>query len=151
MILRCWCDRCTFVGHRQPSFSKAKGSAALHFSGNFNFLPLRIGGNFSHLFYFAWGCFEKTHGVVLRKRLNSSSAFLYQRCNVDGLWRRDLRDLSRRELVIVPTLTEGARASWSTAKVYMTAILRKLGLQNRTQAAIWARTHLGALLENAAA
>jgi DNA-binding NarL/FixJ family response regulator len=39
----------------------------------------------------------------------------------------------------------------STVKVHMKAILRKLRLQNRTQAAIWARTHLGALLENAAA
>jgi DNA-binding NarL/FixJ family response regulator len=32
----------------------------------------------------------------------------------------------------------------------MKAILRKLRLQNRTQAAIWARNHLGELLGNAA-
>jgi hypothetical protein len=31
----------------------------------------------------------------------------------------------------------------STVKVHMKAILRKLRLQNRTQAAIWARTYLG--------
>ncbi|MGB6768802.1 MAG: LuxR C-terminal-related transcriptional regulator, partial [Methyloceanibacter sp.] len=38
----------------------------------------------------------------------------------------------------------------STVKVHMKAILRKLRLQNRTQAAIWARTHLAELLGNAA-
>ena len=67
--------------------------------------------------------------------------------------------LSRRELVILRTLTEGASnkvialklvITESTVKVHMKAILRKLRLQNRTQAAIWARTHLGELLENAA-
>ena len=36
-------------------------------------------------------------------------------------------------------------------EVHTNAILRKLRLQNRTQAAIWARSHLGALLESAAA
>ena len=69
------------------------------------------------------------------------------------------RSLSRRELVILRTLTEGASnkiiarklvITESTVKVHMKAILRKLRLQNRTQAAIWARTHLGELLENAA-
>ena len=67
--------------------------------------------------------------------------------------------LSRRELVILRTLTEGASnkvialklvITESTVKVHMKAILRKLRLQNRTQAAIWARSHLGELLENAA-
>ena len=67
--------------------------------------------------------------------------------------------LSRRELVILRTLTEGASnklialklvITESTVKVHMKAILRKLRLQNRTQAAIWARTNLGQLLENAA-
>jgi DNA-binding NarL/FixJ family response regulator len=71
-----------------------------------------------------------------------------------------VRSLSRRELVILRTLTEGASnkiiarklvITESTVKVHMKAILRKLRLQNRTQAAIWARTHLGALLENVAA
>jgi two-component system nitrate/nitrite response regulator NarL len=71
-----------------------------------------------------------------------------------------VRSLSRRELVILRTLTEGASnkiiarklvITESTVKVHMKAILRKLRLQNRTQAAIWARTNLGALLENAAA
>ena len=45
---------------------------------------------------------------------------------------------------IVQVITE------SMMKAYMKAILRKLRLQNRTQAAIWARTHLGELLGNAA-
>jgi two-component system nitrate/nitrite response regulator NarL len=71
-----------------------------------------------------------------------------------------VRSLSRRELVILRTLTEGASnkliarklvITESTVKVHMKAILRKLRLQNRTQAAIWARTHLGSLLDNAAA
>jgi two-component system nitrate/nitrite response regulator NarL len=70
-----------------------------------------------------------------------------------------IRNLSRRELVILRTLTEGASnkiiarklvITESTVKVHMKAILRKLRLQNRTQAAIWARTNLGALLGNAA-
>jgi two-component system, NarL family, nitrate/nitrite response regulator NarL len=77
-----------------------------------------------------------------------------------GLAGDVVRDLSRRELVILRTLTEGASnkviarklvITESTVKVHMKAILRKLRLQNRTQAAIWARTHLGELLENAAA
>ena len=70
-----------------------------------------------------------------------------------------VRNLSRRELVILRTLTEGASnklialklvITESTVKVHMKAILRKLRLQNRTQAAIWARTNLGQLLDNAA-
>ena len=71
-----------------------------------------------------------------------------------------VRDLTRRELVILRTLTEGASnkvialklvITESTVKVHMKAILRKLRLQNRTQAAIWARTYLSELLENPAA
>ena len=70
-----------------------------------------------------------------------------------------VRSLSRRELVILRTLTEGASnkiiarklvITESTVKVHMKAILRKLRLQNRTQAAIWARTHLGEMLGHAA-
>ncbi len=62
--------------------------------------------------------------------------------------------LSRREMAILRTLTEGASnkiiarklvITELTVKVHMKAILRKLRLQNRTQAAIWARTHLGDL------
>ncbi len=72
-----------------------------------------------------------------------------------GLAGDVVRDLSRRELVVLRKLTEGASnkvialtlvMTESTVKVHMKAILRKLRLQNRTQAAIWARTHLGELL-----
>ena len=65
-----------------------------------------------------------------------------------------VRALSRRELVILRTLTQGASnkvialrlvITELTVKVHMKAILRKLRLQNRTQAAIWARTHLDEL------
>ena len=71
-----------------------------------------------------------------------------------------VRSLSRRELVILRTLTEGASnkiiarklvITELTVKVHMKAILRKLRLQNRTQAAIWARTHLGEMLVGHAA
>jgi two-component system, NarL family, nitrate/nitrite response regulator NarL len=61
------------------------------------------------------------------------------------------RGLSRREFLILQSLTEGASnkviarklvITESTVKVHMKAILRKLRLQNRTQAALWARSHL---------
>jgi two-component system, NarL family, nitrate/nitrite response regulator NarL len=70
-----------------------------------------------------------------------------------------VRNLSRRELIILRTLTEGASnkvialklvITESTVKVHMKAILRKLRLQNRTQAAIWARTHLDELASSQA-
>src|SRR5262245_33872677 len=60
--------------------------------------------------------------------------------------------LSSRELAILRTLMEGASnkviarrlvITEATVKVHMKAILRKLRLQNRTQAAIWARNYLG--------
>jgi two-component system, NarL family, nitrate/nitrite response regulator NarL len=60
--------------------------------------------------------------------------------------------LSNRELAILRTLMEGASnkviarrlvITEATVKVHMKAILRKLRLQNRTQAAIWARNYLG--------
>ena len=59
--------------------------------------------------------------------------------------------LSRRELLILRMLTEGASnkvialkmvITELTVKVHMKAILRKLRLQNRTQAAMWARNHV---------
>ena len=60
------------------------------------------------------------------------------------------RGLTRREMLILRMLMEGASnkgialkvvMTKSTVKVHMKAILRKLRLQNRTQAAIWARDH----------
>ena len=65
-----------------------------------------------------------------------------------------VRNLSRRELAILRNLTEGASNKMIalklvitelTVKVHMKSILRKLRLQNRTQAAMWARTHLAEL------
>jgi two-component system nitrate/nitrite response regulator NarL len=59
--------------------------------------------------------------------------------------------LSRRETLILRMLMQGASnkviarnlvITESTVKVHMKAILRKLRLQNRTQAAIWARNKL---------
>ena len=62
-----------------------------------------------------------------------------------------VQSLSRREMIILRMLIEGASnksialklvITESTVKVHMKAILRKLRLQNRTQAAIWARDHV---------
>src|SRR5262245_10987402 len=59
--------------------------------------------------------------------------------------------LSRREALILRMLIQGASnkaiarslvITESTVKVHMKAVLRKLRLQNRTQAAIWARNHV---------
>jgi two-component system nitrate/nitrite response regulator NarL len=70
----------------------------------------------------------------------------------EGLPRGTIaRGLSSRELAILRTLMEGASnkviarklvITEATVKVHMKAILRKLSLQNRTQAAIWARNYL---------
>jgi two-component system nitrate/nitrite response regulator NarL len=63
----------------------------------------------------------------------------------------DVPSLSRREMLILRMLMQGASnktialklvITESTAKVHMKAILRKLRLQNRTQAAMWARTNI---------
>jgi two-component system nitrate/nitrite response regulator NarL len=65
--------------------------------------------------------------------------------------------LSRREMLILRMLMQGASnkaiarnlvITESTVKVHMKAILRKLRLQNRTQAAIWARNHVDETNEN---
>ena len=63
----------------------------------------------------------------------------------------DIPPMSRREMLILRMLTQGASnktiarnlvITESTVKVHMKSILRKLRLQNRTQAAIWARNHI---------
>jgi two-component system nitrate/nitrite response regulator NarL len=63
----------------------------------------------------------------------------------------DVPSLSRREMIILRMLMQGASnktialqlvITESTVKVHMKAILRKLRLQNRTQAAIWARNNI---------
>jgi len=61
-----------------------------------------------------------------------------------------VRELTRREMLILRSVMEGASnkvialklvMTESTVKVHMKAILRKLRVQNRTQAALWARDH----------
>jgi two-component system, NarL family, nitrate/nitrite response regulator NarL len=63
----------------------------------------------------------------------------------------DVPSLSRRETLILRMLIQGASnkviarnlvITESTVKVHMKAILRKLRLQNRTRAAIWARNNV---------
>ena len=63
----------------------------------------------------------------------------------------DVPSLSRREMHILRMLMQGASnktialklvITESTVKVHMKSILRKLRLQNRTQAAIWARDNV---------
>ena len=62
--------------------------------------------------------------------------------------------LTRREMLILRSLMDGASnkaialklvMTESTVKVHMKTILRKLRLENRTQAAIWARDHANEL------
>ena len=64
-----------------------------------------------------------------------------------------LRGLSNREVQILQCLTKGSSNKQiarelgladATIKVHVKAILRKVRLENRTQAAIWARQHLQA-------
>ena len=68
------------------------------------------------------------------------------------------RDLTRREMLILRSLMQGASnkdialrlvMTESTVKGLMKAILRKLQLQNRTQAAMWARDHSSELSSSA--
>jgi two-component system, NarL family, nitrate/nitrite response regulator NarL len=64
-----------------------------------------------------------------------------------------IKALSKREASILRLLTQGASnkiiarqlvITEATVKVHIKAILRKLRLHNRTQAAMWASNHLGA-------
>jgi two-component system nitrate/nitrite response regulator NarL len=64
------------------------------------------------------------------------------------------RNLSGREEAILRLLTEGAPnkiiarklgVAEATVKVHIKALLRKLRAQNRTQAAMWATTHLNSV------
>jgi two-component system, NarL family, nitrate/nitrite response regulator NarL len=106
----------------------------------------------SHLRAFAQMSFEPPHSA-------RPPALALPASDTAGSVSRDpvgevVRGLSRREVVILRTLVEGASnkiiarklvITESTVKVHMKAILRKLRLQNRTQAALWARTHLDEL------
>ncbi len=79
-------------------------------------------------------------------RLASAGAKLEESDDTSGV-----PSLSRREVLILRMLMLGASnktialklvITESTVKVHMKAILRKLRLQNRTQAAVWARNHI---------
>jgi two-component system nitrate/nitrite response regulator NarL len=68
-----------------------------------------------------------------------------------------LRKLSSRESQILHCLTDGAPnkviarkldVAEATVKVHVKAILRKIGAANRTQAAMWATTHLPTNVES---
>lgn len=63
-----------------------------------------------------------------------------------------VKQLSRRETAVLRLLTQGASNKFiarqlviteATVKVHIKTILRKLRLHNRTQAAMWASSHLG--------
>jgi two-component system nitrate/nitrite response regulator NarL len=71
--------------------------------------------------------------------------------NDEGAAVQGVPSLSRRETLILRMLMQGSSnkviarnlvITESTVKVHMKAILRKLRLQNRTQAAIWARNNV---------
>jgi two-component system nitrate/nitrite response regulator NarL len=76
-----------------------------------------------------------------------------------GLDRSDprLRKLSNRESQILNCLTEGAPnkviarkldVAEATVKVHVKSLLRKIGAANRTQAAMWATSHLPSNVES---
>jgi two-component system nitrate/nitrite response regulator NarL len=87
-------------------------------------------------------------------RLNSGEAIgelTAEQSSSDNSAAGNAKGLSRREILILRTLMDGASnkviarklvITEATVKVHMKAILRKLRLQNRTQAAIWARNYL---------
>jgi two-component system nitrate/nitrite response regulator NarL len=88
----------------------------------------------------------RTKGIEVRCSTSTAADSSGERSNSDLT-----QSLSRRELLILRMLIEGASnkvialklvITESTVKVHMKAILRKLRLQNRTQAAMWARNHV---------
>ena len=97
----------------------------------------------------------KNGGSYLTGHSNSRSSSLLLGVAMEPLRESKAGDavptLSRREMLILRMLIEGASnkvialklvITESTVKVHMKAILRKLRLQNCTQAAIWARNHV---------
>ena len=94
----------------------------------------------------------KEHGVFQTKGIESyRDPFIAADTSVETSESDLSQSLSRRELLILRMLTEGASnkvialrlvITESTVKVHMKAILRKLRLQNRTQAAMWARNYI---------
>jgi two-component system nitrate/nitrite response regulator NarL len=87
----------------------------------------------------------------LARRLLAQSAPAVEADAADENHSSDVPTLSRREMLILRMLMQGASnkviarnlvITESTVKVHMKAILRKLRLRNRTQAAMWARNNV---------
>ena len=92
-----------------------------------------------------------TSGEALAQRFQGRSSLARVAADAANENQGDVPSLSRREMLILRMLMQGASNKMiarnlviteSTVKVHMKAILRKLRLQNRTQAAIWARNHV---------
>jgi two-component system, NarL family, nitrate/nitrite response regulator NarL len=73
-------------------------------------------------------------------------------CPVEALRTGDMVQLSNKERVILFHLTQGAsnkhiarelKIAEATVKTHVKALLHKIGVRNRTQAAVWATNHLG--------
>jgi two-component system nitrate/nitrite response regulator NarL len=97
----------------------------------------------------ATGDLDENNGTCLTQHFESRSSL--SAVTVESVQGDVVPSLSRREMLILHMLTLGASnkviarnlvITESTVKVHMKAILRKLRLQNRTQAAIWARNHV---------
>jgi two-component system nitrate/nitrite response regulator NarL len=100
---------------------------------------------------------QSTSGLVgndlpqVAQRHLSQSALAAEAEAADENQSSDVPTLSRREMLILRMLMQGASnkviarnlvITESTVKVHMKAILRKLRLRNRTQAAMWARNNV---------
>jgi two-component system, NarL family, nitrate/nitrite response regulator NarL len=94
---------------------------------------------------------EPDVGAAIARHTNSPSLSRAKLEESDECQSRDVPPMSRREMLILRMLMEGASnktiarnlvITESTVKVHMKAILRKLRLHNRTQAAIWARNNV---------
>jgi two-component system, NarL family, nitrate/nitrite response regulator NarL len=95
-------------------------------------------------------CGVRSGGALMMRSLESRSGASSASDETESAGQ-GVPSLSRRETLILRMLMQGASnkviarnlvITESTVKVHMKAILRKLRLQNRTQAAIWARNNV---------
>jgi two-component system nitrate/nitrite response regulator NarL len=96
-------------------------------------------------------CVMRSGAAHMIRSLESRSGAPGASDEAEGGAGQGVPSLSRRETLILRMLMQGASnkviarnlvITESTVKVHMKAILRKLRLQNRTQAAIWARNNV---------
>jgi two-component system, NarL family, nitrate/nitrite response regulator NarL len=96
-------------------------------------------------------CGVRSGAALMIHNLESRSDASGASYDVENGAGQGVPSLSRRETLILRSLMQGASnkviarnlvITESTVKVHMKAILRKLRLQNRTQAAIWARNNV---------